>query len=417
MNTNRVERHIITKHNAFYTLIDKYCLKSKKVYNYGNYIIRQEFIKTSEEKEKGTREYANWIRFNELAKICKNADCYKELGARTSQGILRQLDSNWKSFFASIKDYNTNSSKYLGRPKMPQYLDKEKGRCILIQNNQQFKIKKGYIFFSWKPLKIMNNTFKTKIPNEAKLMQMRFVPKGKDYVMEVVYQIEVPEIKKESKRIASIDLGINNLLTVTTNCGIQPIIINGKPLKSINQYYNKEMAKMNSQLKTRHNKDWSIRLQQLTTKRNNKVKDYIHKTTATIINFCVENNIDTLVCGYNSGWKQKSNIGKRNNQKFVCIPYADIIHQLTYKCENVGVIFKTTEESYTSGTSFLDNEEPIETNYNKDRRIHRGLFISNDGTKINADVNGSYQIMKKVFPDAIKDTTNVGLHPTIQNLK
>ena len=416
LKVNRVEQHLIKKNNIFYSLIDELCFKSKNVYNYGNYIIRQEFIKTSKEKEEGTRENANWIRHNELAKICKTSDCYKELGSRASQAILRKLDKNWKSFFSSIKDYNKNPSKFVSKPKMPKYLDTEKGRCELIQNNQQFKIKENYIYFSWSPLKVMNNIFKTKIPIDAKLMQIRFVPKNENYVMEVVYEIEIPEIVSKNKRIASIDLGINNLLTITTNCGIEPIVINGKPLKSINQYYNKEKAKIQTHLKTRYNKDWSNKIQKLTIKRNNKVKDYIHKTTATIINFCIENKIDTLVCGYNSGWKQESNMGKRNNQKFINIPHATIIQQLTYKCENTGIIFKTTEEAYTSGTSFLDGEEPVEKNYNKDRRVHRGLFVSNEGININADVNGSYQIMKKVFPEAIKHTTHIGLHPTIINL-
>ena len=139
----------------------------------------------------------------------------------------------------------------------------------------------------------------------------------------------------------------------------------------------------------------------------------MHKASTYIIKYCLVNGIDTLVCGYNSGWKQETDMGKTTNQKFVYIPYDMFIKQLEYKCQNVGIKFITNNESYTSGTSFLDNEEPIKQNYNKDRRKYRGLFISNAGIEINADVNGSYQIMKKVFPNAFaKGIEGVGCHPT-----
>lgn len=236
--------------------------------------------------------------------------------------------------------------------------------------------------------------------------------------MEVVYQIEVPETKDiESQSIAAIDLGVDNLMTITTNCGVNPIIINGKPLKSINQYYNKKISGMRSALKLRNDSDWSNEMQRFTTKRNNQVDDYIQKSTKMVIDFCKDNNIDTLVCGYNSGWKQETDMGKRVNQKFVSIPYLSIVQRLEYKCENEGIKFIKTNESYTSGTSFLDGEEPIEKNYNKDRRIHRGLFQSEKGEYINADVNGSYQIMKKVFPKAFANgIVDAGSHPVVVNI-
>ena len=331
---------------------------------------------------------------------------------------MRKLDKNWKSFFAAIKDYSKNPSKYLGRPKLPKYLPKEDGRFELGLDNIKFKIVDGYIYFSWTPLKIMNNIFRTKIPNDSKLVQLRFVPKGNEYIMEVVYQIEVPETKDiESQSIAAIDLGVDNLMTITTNCGVSPIIINGKPLKSINQYYNKKISEMRSALKLRNDSDWSNEMQRFTTKRNNQVDDYIQKSTKMVIDFCRDNDIDTLVCGYNSGWKQDTNMGKRVNQKFVSIPYLSIVQRLEYKCENEGIKFIKTNESYTSGTSFLDGEEPIEKNYNKDRRIHRGLFQSDKGEYINADVNGSYQIMKKVFPKAFANgIVDAGSHPVVVNI-
>lgn len=418
MKTTRVEQHRIKKSNKLFFIIDDLCWKSKNVYNYGNYIIRQEFIQTSKEKEQGLRDSANWIKYNELFKLCKESDCYKELGSNVGQATLRKLDKNWKSFFSSIKDYGKNPSKYLGRPKIPKYLNKDCGRYECGLDNNKFKVVDGYIYFCWKSLKIMNNTFKTNIPDDSKLYQIRFVPHNGEYVMEVVYEIDVPNIEnKQSDRIASIDLGVDNLMTVTTNCGVNPLVINGKPLKSINQYYNKKISEMRSKLKIRNDKDWSNEMQRFTTKRNNKVDDYIQKSTKMIIDFCIDNNIDTLVCGYNSGWKQEADMSKKVNQKFIGIPHLSILQRLAYKCENVGIIFIDIEESYTSGTSFLDEELPIKENYDKSRRVHRGLFVSNNGEYINADVNGSYQIMKKVFPNAyVNGIEGVGLHPTVANL-
>lgn len=417
MKTNRVEQHRIKKNHKFFHIIDDLCWKSKNMYNYGNYIVRQEFIETSKEKEQGLRENANWIQYNKLFDMVKDSEPYRELGSNVGQATLRKLDKSWKSFFESIKDYGKHPDKYLGRPKMPGYLPKENGRYECDLDNNKFKVIDGYVYFCWKPLKVMNNTFMTNIPEGTKLIQLRFVPKNGEYIMEVVYQIEVPDIEEKAERIASIDLGVDNLMTITSNCGIKPLVINGKPLKSINQYYNKKISEMRSELKKRHNADWSKEMQRFTIKRNNKVDDYIQKATKMVIDFCKENNIDTLVCGYNSGWKQESDMNKKTNQKFISIPHESIVYRLRYKCENEGIIFKTPEESFTSGTSFLDGEEPIKENYDKSRRVYRGLFVSNNGTKINADVNGSYQITKKAFPNAFSNgIVGVGLHPTVVNI-
>lgn len=387
------------------------------MYNYGNYIIRQEFIRTSKEKKQGLRESANWITYNQLFHLIKNSDTYKDLGSNVGQATLRKLDKNWKSFFVAIKDYSKHPEKYKGRPQIPKYLDKENGRYECGLNNQKFKVKDGYIYFCWKPLKIMNNHFRTKISEDYKTIQIRFVPNSDEYIMEIIYEIDTPDVEDTSKRIAAIDLGVDNLMTVTTNCGVKPIVLNGKPLKSINQYYNKEIAKMQSEMKKRYDRDWSREMQRFTSKRNRKVDDYIQKATKMVVDYCENNNIDTLVCGYNSGWKQEMDMSKQSNQKFVGIPYLSIINRLSYKCENRSILFKTTEESYTSGTSFLDGEMPTKENYNKSRRVHRGLFVTQKGEEINADVNGSYQIMKKVFPNAFADgILGADSHPIIVDI-
>ncbi len=402
MKSNRVEQHIIKKSNPIWKLIDLYSFKSKNLYNYANYLIRQEFINNGK-----------WIKYNQLFSLCKDSEPYKDLGSNVGQQTLKLLDKNWKSFFVAIKDWSKNPTKYLGRPKLPKYKNKD-GRAFLGIDNIKFSIQDGYTRFSWKPLNKLNGIFKTKIPINSKLMQCRFIPKGNSYIMEIVYEIEVPdEIDFKSTNIASIDLGIDNFATITNNIGLKPIAIKGKVIKSYNQYYNKKKATIQSELMLLNKKHNSKRLQQLTDKRNNKVKDWMHKASKFTVEYCLRNNIDTLVCGLNKEWKQETDMSNKVNQKFVYIPYDMFIKQLEYKCQNVGIRFITNNESYTSGTSFLDNEEPIKDNYDKSRRKFRGLFISNKGVEINADVNGSYQIMKKVFPNAfMKGIEGVGWHPT-----
>jgi len=399
LKVTRTEQHIIKRSYFAWKLIDDLCFKSKNLYNYANYIIRQEFIKNGK-----------WIRDNELDKMLQSHETYKELGSQASQKTLQLLDKNWKSFFVAIKDWSKHPEKYLGRPKIPKYKNVKNGRFILMLKNIQFKIENEYLYFSWKPLKSLNNKFKTNI--KGKLMQVRFIPRGNDYVLEIVYEINVPECNTTSNRIIGIDIGIDNFATISNNIGIKPIIINGKGIKSINQYYNKKKAKLQSDLKIKHNKDWSNKLQQLTSKRNNKVQHFIHVASKKIIDWCVLYNIDTIVVGKNNGWKQESKMSKKTNQSFVQIPHALFIEKLKYKAENNGIKVIETEESYTSGTSFLDNELPEKKYYNKSRRIKGGLFRSNEGKIINADLNGAYQIIKKVFPNVFSEgIEGAGSHP------
>ena len=381
---------------------DELCFKSKNLYNYANYVQRQKFIK-------GEKIHT----YNEMAKLLKTHEAFISLGSNSSQHTLKMLDKAWKSFFVSIKDYWKHPNKYLGKPHLPNYKDKN-GRYVCVLTNLQSQIKDGYLYFAFKPLKPYNNMFTTNI--KGKHMQTRIVPKGSCYVLEIVYETEVPDTITESKNIIGIDLGLNNFATLTNNVGALPIVINGKGIKSYNQYWNKQKAKISSDLKKRHNKNWSNKLERLTQKRNNKMEYLTHCVSKTVVDYCLGIGCDTIVVGYNQEWKQSCNIGKVN-QGFVQLPYEIFINKLKYKCENTNIRFIKTEESYTSGTSFLDNESPVKENYIKNRRIHRGLFKSNDGTLINADVNGSYQIIKKVFPKAFADEiVGVDLHPIRVNV-
>lgn len=401
---NRVEKHIIKSNNKYYKMLDEYCFKSKNLYNYANYIVRQEFINNG-----------NWIRYNELDKIVKNKENdfdYRNMPLGSSaQQCLKLLDKNWKSFFASIKDYNNNPSKYLGRPKLPKYKPKN-GRHILILTNQNCKIKNGYIKF---PKKFKGLLIKTKIRNG--LQQVRVIPKDKYLVIEIVYKIEDVEPLVDNGRYIGIDLGLDNFATITNNCGLIPLVINGKGLKSINQYYNKQISHYRSIAKRVNKLDYTNKMRKLTFKRNNKVDDFVHKASRFLVDYCRNNDINTIIIGNNKNWKQNSKMNKKVNQNFISIPYYNFIQKVQYKAEEFGIKVIVIEESYTSGTSFLDSELPIKENYNKNRRKYRGLFISNNGTKINADVNGSYQIIKKVFPKAFAEgIEGIGLYPFKVNL-
>ena len=307
------------------------------------------------------------------------------------------MDKNWKAYFKSIKDWKENPSKYLGMPKLPKYLKKDGRFPWMIPNNQLvYKYDKGVVYIRNRLL----NDYEWKCRCLGRIIQVKFIPRGSCYVMEIVYETEIPDAKTESSRIASIDLGVDNLVTMTNNIGLNPIIINGKGIKSINQFYNKRRAEEQSNVRTRNNQYWSKKLDEITFKRYQRIKNYMHNTSSYIVKWCVENKIDTLVVGKNKEWKQNTSMSKGNNQKFVDIPYQMLLQQLKYKCQNVGINYIETEESYSSGTSFLDNEEPTEQNYNISRRIKRGLFKTNNGILVNSDVNGSLQIMMKVFPDA-----------------
>ena len=381
---NRVERHIIKPNHKHYNLLNEFCYKSKNLYNYANYIIRQEFIKNG-----------NWIRYNNLDKILKqegNNFDYKNMPlASCSQQCLKLLDKNWKSFFQSIKDYNQNPSKYLGRPKLPKYKPKN-GRNILILTSQNCKIQKGIVKF---PKTFKGFYLKTKV---NKLQQVRIIPKDRYLVVEIVYKINNIVPMLDNNKYISIDLGLDNFVTVVNNCGLKPFVINGKGLKSINQYYNKQVSYYKSISKRMNGLDYTNRISKITNKRNNKVDDFIHKASRYIVDYCRDNKINTIIIGNNKNWKQNSKMSKVVNQNFISIPYYKFIEKVKYKAEEIGINIIITEESYTSGTSFLDNELPIKENYNKNRRIHRGLFISNNNVRINADVNGAYQIMKKSIP-------------------
>lgn len=400
----RIEKHIISQNHRLYKVCDELCLQSKNMYNLCNYTIRQEFFNTGKVKIYG-----------DLNKELKHTDAFKELGSNSAQMVTKILCKNWKSFLVAVKDYTINPSKYFAKPKIPKYLKKD-GRFVCTLTNMQTHIKDGYLYFSFKRMKEYNGLVKTRAKGHH--LSTRIVPKGGCYIIEIVYRkddVKIYDLNKNS--IVSIDLGLNNFVTMVNNIGLRPIVINGKGIKSYNQYWNKRLSGLKSIAKKTNGLDWTEQMQRLTDKRYLKMEYFMHCASRWVIDHCIENNIGTLVVGKNDKWKQECNMGRFMNQKFVQIPYESFLSKLQYKCEDAGINFIKTEESYTSGTSFLDNELPVKNNYDKSRRKYRGLFISNTGKEINADVNGAYQIMRKVFSNiTANEIVGAYSHPVIINI-
>ena len=389
-----VEKHNISKNHKYFKEIDMLCFFSKNLYNQANYIIRQSFIK---EKK--------YLNYNEVQKILQTHETYKNLPSKVSQQILMILDKNWKSFFKSIKEYVKKPNKYLGKPKLPRYKDKIKGRNILVYTIQAIskkEIKKGIVKLSG-----TNISIKTE---QEKIQQIRVVPRNNEYVIEIIYEKGEEESNLNKGNFISIDIGLNNLATITSN-KINPLIVNGRVLKSVNQFYNKEKAKLQSFI---GDKGTSKRIIKLTNKRNKKVSDYLHKSSRYIVNECLKQDIGTIIIGKNENWKQDINIGSKNNQSFVNIPHSTFIKMIEYKSKLLGISVILTNESYTSKCSFIDNEPLVKQSNYLGKRVKRGLFKSANGIKINADVNGSLNIARKVIPNV--DINNLILTKGIEGI-
>jgi putative transposase len=383
----RVERHIIIGDKN----LDNLCFLSKNLYNYANYIIRQAFIN----KEQIPSEY-------EITKMLakeKQVD-YIALPAQTSQQVIKLLYKNWKSFFLSCKA----KDKLKASPRIPKYKHKTKGRNVVVFTNQQCKIKDGYIHF---PKKANIPPLKTNVTN---LCQVRIVPQCSCHAIEVVYEKEkeTAEWLDESAYL-SIDLGLDNLATSFDPQNNHCFVINGRPLKSINQYFNKKRALLMSYI---GNRGMSNRIGKLTLKRNCKVHDYMHKASRFIINYCKTYGIGTIIIGNNDNWKQNCNMGKRNNQNFVSIPFEKLISMIQYKAEEVGIKVIITEEAYTSKVDHYSNEVMSHHESYIGKRIQRGLFRSGTGKLINADLNGVIGILRKVVGESLWQVADRGVVAT-----
>ena len=365
---------------------------AKNLYNQAVYNIRQYYFQEN--------KYLNYQKNNSLL---KNSENYKTLNSNMSQQILKEVDGSFKSFFVLLK--KKNKGMYNAKVKLPSYLPKNSFTTLVI----------GFVRLNEDTLVIpYSNSFKKnhkkisiKIPPillDKKIKEIRIIPKFNARFFEVQYTYEVQEEQRnlDKNHALAIDFGINNLATCVTSKG-KSFIIDGKKLKSINQWFNKENARLQSiKDKQKYGKKPTLRQKYLYSSRNNKVNDYMSKTARKIINYCLENNIGTLVCGYNETFQRNSNIGKANNQTFVNIPFGKLREKLEYLCKLYNLRFVEQEESYTSKSSFFDMDilpkfeaDKPQTYSFLGKRIKRGLYQTSKGYIFNADVNGALNILRK----------------------
>lgn len=375
-----------------YTDLRELCHIAKNLYNVGVYNVRQYYFI---EKE--------YLNYNKNYRLCKENENYKLLNSNMAQQILKEVNGCFKSFFGLLKIAKKGNYDFKSI-KLPGYLPKDSFTTLVI----------GFVRFNENELIIpFSNTYrkehspiKITIPpilKDKNIKEIRIIPKFNARYFEIQYTYEVDEIQSDlnNNKALAIDLGLNNLATCVTSNG-ESFIIDGRKLKSINQWFNKENSRLQSIKDLLGIKKVTLKQFKLTNKRNNRVNDYINKTCRTIINYCIDNNIGNLVIGYNETLQRDINIGKRNNQNFVNIPIGNIKEKLEYLCKLYGIKFTKQEESYTSKASFFDGDKIPK--YNQDnpkeykfsgRRVKRGLYKTKKGILINADVNGALNILKK----------------------
>ena len=372
MKIQLTQQIVVSNKSNKFAQLDELCFLSKNLYNVALYHIRQYYKETSK-----------YLSYNKLTKILSDSNNidYRAIPyAQSAQQVLRQVDKQYKAFYASIKSKKMQGKKV----RLPKYKDKENGRNVFVYTNQCAKVSNRIVYLKTKQGILSFNIVADNI------QQVRLIPKGNHIVVEIIYNVEY-KLKEDNNRYASIDLGLDNLCTLASNTA-QSIIINGKPLKSINHHYNKTKAIFQSKLS--NNKHTSKRINRLTLRRNSKIKDYMHKVSRKIVDYMETNSLNTLFVGKNVGWKDSINLGKTNNQNFVSIPYNMLIQMLEYKCKLAGINVIIVNEAYTSKCSFLDREKICRHDNYVGIRVRRGLFISSSGILINADINGSLNIMR-----------------------
>ena len=384
-------KHLTSKQ---YQMLREMCHLSKNVYNESLYNIRQHYFSEG-----------SYLRYEANYPLMKTSENYKRLGANVAQQTMRNADYSFKSFFGLLK--LAKSGRYESwRIRLPHYLPKD-GLFKLCLTQAQIKDGKFRVPVSPEMRKEYPDKVMIGIPEyirDKKIHQIHIVPKHNGKFFEVVYMFddEEPEqVKLDSSKFLGIDLGVNNLASCVTNEG-ESFIIDGKKLKSINQWYNRGLSRLSSIKDKQKIKGFTNQQYLITRKRNNRVQNYLYCAAKKIIQYCLNNHIGNLVVGYNDGFQEAPNLGKVNNQNFVMIPLGKLKSRLEYLCKQYGINFILQEESYTSKASFFDNDEmpkwnpqnPKQGNFSG-KRVYRGLYQTSTGYKFNADVNGALNILRK----------------------
>ena len=408
----QVERHLIKPSNGLYTICDDLTFKSKNLYNAGLYQIRQSIFERNKSDNKNKKSVLNWARLVSEFRKQDQSDM-KALPSKVSTNIIKMLGGNISSYYQLLKGYNDNSNKkIINKPKFPGYLHKTKGRYVVEFTNQTFAKKRGEnneLILCPKDLRIL---IPTKVDNPK---CVKIIPKNGYFFIDVIYEIKEKPLRK-TRKYAGIDLGVDNLATVTFSDGTNPLLIKGLKAKYINQGYNRLISKAQSKLP--NNQKTSKHIHRLFRNREMKLQSELHKITGFLAEYFDEMSLEKVFVGKNDNWKSRVSLSKKVNQRFVQIPYNKLISQLKYKCALRGIQVIEQEESYTSKASFVDCDKiPVWKNDGKKysfsgKRIKRGMYKAKYGTIINADVNGSYNIMVKGLNNLgeILNRTLVSLH-------
>jgi len=372
-----------------YEALRQMCHIAKNLYNQTLYNIRQHFF-----------QYGSYLRYEENYHLLKESENYRLLNSNMAQQIIKKAHSNFETFFSLLRQAK---EKNLPRPKIPRYLEKDGLYPLHIV---MFSIKDGVLTI---PLSAEGKKqfpkIAIRVPEIVKdldIKEIKIVPIAKGKWFEVHYVYRIKEKEKDQakpKKALGIDLGIDNLATCSDTEG-NSFIIDGRRLKSINQWFNKELARLKSVYAKQGIKTTTKRLAVLQEKRKNQIKDYMHKTAKMVVEYCLKNGIDCVVVGNNSSIFYEPNLGKRNNQNMVFIPLGYLRDLIKHKCQKYGIQYVEVEEAYTSQADAL-NKDPLPKHYEKvevafsGKRIKRGLYLTKDGKVINADVNGSLNILRK----------------------
>lgn len=403
-------------------LLDDVATQAHNLYNRALYDVRQAFFKH------------RFVSFTDLDTMFKKRYKSKEsmlyhnmLYVQSAQQTLREVETIWQAWFKALKAYRKAPAKFTGKPRMPKYLHKNQRHTFYV-TNQNAKVKNGYLVINKLNIKVKLASDQIK-----KIGRIAIKPLANGYKVIVPYKIDKEiEYLPDNGRYIGIDPGVDNAFACASNTGERPLLINGRALKSVNQYYNKKRAELKSKQARYHQLERMINTKQgkkpiyketknmigLTDWRNDKIRQFAHKASKRIVDYALSCEANTIVIGKNKNWKRSSDMGKKNNQNFIGIPHKIMLDLITYKANLAGITVIKINESYTSQTSALDYEKPCWNNGNKsrkkqgknpiNRRLKRGLFKANDGTLINADVNGALQIIKKAFPNFSLDDGIVG---------
>jgi putative transposase len=387
-----VEQHVIARGDPRYRQIDPVAFASKNLWNAANYLVRQSFI-----------HEGKYLSDAAIYHVIKDHEAYQALPRKVSNQVLLQVHKAWVAFFAAMQAWRDHPEQSTGRPKLPKYKPKTIGRNVLVYERGAIwkrQLDQGLIAVSG-----LGELVQTKQTRKT-IDQVRIVPKGDHYVVEVVYQREATPATGAPALFVAADLGVNILAALTSNKpGFEPRLVNGRPVKAMNQVYNKARAAKQQQL-AKANRFTSRQLDHLTTKRNRRVLHYLHTASRRIIDLLVAEGIGTLIVGKNPLWKQGVELGRVTKQSVVLMPHARFIECLTYKAELVGIRLILTQESYTSQASFLDRDplpiyEPTRTDTPHFSGRREGRWYRASGNRrIHSDVNGSFTIARKVVPTA-----------------